>query len=221
MSSLPPILMVHNRYQRTGGEENVVAAEHDLLAAAGHGVTLREWSNDEISGLPEQWQAFRQVTGNPAAVRWLHGELDRTGAGILHIHNFFPRVSPAIHLAAASRGVAVVQTLHNYRLLCAAATFMRDGAVCEKCLHAGPHWGVIHRCYRGSVAGSIASVRMAQATIGSSEWLASVDRFIALSEFAKAKLVEGGLPPERTEVKGNFPERAIGSPSAAAGALRS
>ncbi|GMN13368.1 glycosyltransferase family 4 protein [Altererythrobacter sp. MTPC7] len=204
MSALPPILILHNRYQLTGGEENVVAAERDLLAGAGHAATLREWSNDAITGLPAQWRAFRQVTSNPDAVRWLDTVLDETGAGLLHVHNFFPRLSPAIHLAATARGVAVVQTLHNYRLSCAAATFMREGAVCEKCLHSGSHWGVIHRCYRGSVAGSIASTRMQQATIGSPQWLGSVDRFITLSSFAKDKLVQAGLPPEKTAVKGNF-----------------
>ena len=204
MSALPPILILHNRYQHTGGEENVVAAERDLLADAGHAAILREWSNDAITGLPAQWRAFRQVTGNPDAVRWLDAVLEETGAGLLHVHNFFPRLSPAIHLAAAARGVAVVQTLHNYRLSCAAATFMREGAVCEKCLHSGSHWGVIHRCYRGSLAGSIASTRMQQATIGSPQWLGSVDRFITLSSFAKDKLVQAGLPPEKTAVKGNF-----------------
>ncbi len=208
MSGLPPILKLHNRYRQTGGEEAVVAAEYALLASAGHDASLREMDNADIAGLSGSMASFAAASGSEKSGAWLERLLDETGAGIVHVHNFFPLLSPTIHLTAARRGVAVVQTLHNYRLLCAAATFLRDGEVCEKCVSGGRKWALIHRCYRGSLAGSLASIRMQRATIGSRQWLNGVHRFIALSEFARQKMIAGGLPAERVVVKGNFLESA-------------
>ena len=205
MSELPPILVLHNRYRHTGGEEGVVAAEVALLREAGHAVHLREWDNETIGGFGSKLQTFRNADGNAASAAWLAREIETTRAGIVHVHNFFPLLSPSVHHAAREAGCAVVQTLHNYRLLCAAATFLRDGAICTKCPDQGRLHAVAHRCYRGSLPGSLASVAMQRATIGSPAWLESIDRFVALTHFARDRLVANGLPPRRTVVKGNFP----------------
>ena len=92
MTGLPPILQVHNRYRQTGGEEAVVADEHALLRGGGHYVHLRQWDNADISGPGGRLTAFARAAGNPDAAAWIARELDRTGAGIVHVHNFFPRL---------------------------------------------------------------------------------------------------------------------------------
>lgn len=123
---------------------------------------------------------------------------------IAHFHNIFPLVSPAAYYAARAEGVAVVQTLHNYRLLCVAATMFRDGRPCETCLGRSPWPGVLHACYRHSRASSGVSAGMLAAHRLLGTWRRKVDRYIALTEFARDKFTSGGLPAERIAVKPNF-----------------
>src|SRR5207245_9436767 len=112
-------------------------------------------------------------------------------------------LSPSGLRAAAREGAGVVMTLHNYRLLCLPATFLREDRVCEACLGRLPWRGVVHRCYRGSglasatLAASIALHRAA----GSFE---SVSLYLAVSEFVRHKHVEAGFPAERARVKPRF-----------------
>ena len=198
------IMVVHNKYQQRGGEDAVVEAELDLLRRAGHNVNVAIVSNDEVSGLPAKARTFLNTPYSAERKTWLNGLLAQHRPSVVHIHNFFPLLTPAIHEAASEYGSAVVQTLHNYRLLCAGALFLRDGHVCEKCLHGSSFWGAVHRCYRGSLPASLAVTQMQARAKRSGVWQRHVHRFIALTEFAREKFVEGGLPAERIVVKPNF-----------------
>jgi glycosyltransferase involved in cell wall biosynthesis len=132
----------------------------------------------------------------------------------VHIHNTFPSTSPAIYYAAKQAGALVVQWLHNYRLLCPAGTFFRNGRVCEDCTkHFVPWPSVIHHCYRNSIANSFgaASVLSVHRAFGS--WQKKVDRFVALTDFTKIKFVENGFSPTRITVIPNHlhPDPGIGN----------
>jgi len=131
-------------------------------------------------------------------------QLEETRPAVVHIHNFFPIISPLIYYACRDAGVPVVQTLHNYRLLCPGATFYRDGKICEDCLHGSLLNGVVHGCYRDSRVGTAVAARMLSAHRGRQTWSKMVDRYIALTEFSRQKFIEGGLPAERIVVKPNF-----------------
>jgi len=209
------VLLAHNRYRYAGGEDEVVSQEAALLAERGHAVTCLTADNREISrgsitgdlrlALSTVWstQAKDQVRDLVIANR----------PDIAHFHNTFPRISPAAYVACHEAGVPVVQTLHNYRLLCANALFFRDGQTCEACLGRSLPWpGVWHACYRDSRAASgvVAAMLTTHRLLGT--WSHAVDVYIALTEFAKRKFVEGGLPPDRIIVKPNFvhPDPAIG-----------
>lgn len=185
-------------------------------------VHVERISNDAICTVPEKLRAFWAAPHDAARKSWVRAILDRKRAELVHVHNFFPLLTPAVHEAAAERGIAVVQTLHNYRLLCAGALFLRNGFVCEKCLHGSKVWGVVHRCYRESLPGSLAVVRMQWRAERHQTWRRKVHRFIALTEFARNKFVAGGLPAERIAVKPNFitdPEFAKSLPKGRKGAL--
>ena len=199
-----PILLLHNSYKQPGGEDTAFAAEAALLREAGYEVHSKIVSNDAIAGIASKARTFWTAPHDNARKAWMGQLLERTGAQIVHIHNFFPLLTPAVHQAAAERGVAVVQSLHNYRLLCAGAQFLRNGQVCEKCLHGNRLWGVFHRCYRGSLPGSASLVAMQSRASRRKTWQRHVHRFIALTEFARAKFIAGGLPADRIVVKPNF-----------------
>ena len=110
----------------------------------------------------------------------------------------------ALYWAASSAGVPVVQTLHNFRLLCPQAMFLRDGKVCEDCLGKVPWRGAVRGCYRGSKAQSSVLASMVTLHRALGTWQNKVTRYIALNDFCRNKFIEGGLPADRIVVKPNF-----------------
>ena len=137
-------------------EDQCVAAEVALLQAHGHEVIPYNVHNDAIDTLGRLEVASRTIWSR-AAYHEIR-ELIRTHRpDIAHFNNTFPLISPAAYYAARAEGVGVVQTLHNFRLLCPNALFFRDGRVCEDCLGRRIPWpGVVHKCYRGSGPASAA-----------------------------------------------------------------
>ncbi len=205
------MLLLHNRYQQPGGEDQVFAAEGNLLEAHGHQVLRYTRHNDQVTDQNPLALAGATVW-NQAVYRELRTLIRRERPQVAHFHNTLPMISPAAYYAARAEGVPVVQTLHNYRLLCPNALFYRDGQVCEDCLGKAVPWpGVVHACYRESRAssGAVATMLTAHRAIGT--WKKAVDMYVALTEFARQKFVQGGLPAEKIVVKPNFIEPDPGS----------
>ena len=197
------ILQVHNFYQQPGGEDQVCADENELLKKNGHRVTQFFKHNDSIRGMSRIGLGLRTIW-NRDTYEQLRLLIRQESPNVIHAHNIFPLVSPALYYAAAAERVPVVQTLHNYRLLCPGATFSRHGQACEKCLHSTlPYPSVLRGCYRDSRAATaaLASALVAHRLAGT--WKTKVSTYIALTNFAKAKFIEGGLPAERMVVKPN------------------
>ena len=213
-SRLPPqphsepvkILVVHNRYRQAGGEDEVVRAETDVLRAAGHDVAEYGRTNDEIAddGLLSRARLAAGTVWSRATRVSLGDVLARFRPDVAHVHNTLPLISPAAYYTCRDAGVAVVQTLHNYRLLCPAASLFRAGRVCEECVDHGLIRGIRHRCYRGSrgATAAVATMLAVHRTIGT--WRERVDAYIALSEFARDKFIAAGLPADKILVKPNF-----------------
>lgn len=203
----PPqrILLAHNYYTQAGGEDAVVANEQRLLEEHGHRVRLFSVSNLDIVG---RWAAIRTALQTPYSFegrRQFQDVITDFQPDVVHVHNFFPLLSPSIYAACRARNVPVVQTLHNYRLLCAGATLFRDGRACELCVERKLGWpGIRYGCYRGSRPGSAAIVAMQSLHHALGTWHRQVDRYIALTQFAKEVFVRGGLPAARIAVKPNF-----------------
>jgi glycosyltransferase involved in cell wall biosynthesis len=198
------LLLVHNYYQQRGGEDVVFEAEAGLLESRGHQV-LRYVARNEGLENASGWDLARRTVWNGRTHRELTALLNRERPDVIHLHNTLPLISPAAYYAARSAGVPVVQTLHNYRLLCPSATLFRAGAVCEDCLaHSLPLPAIRHGCYRGSrpASAAVAAMLAAHRLVGT--WRRTVRLFIALTEFARTKFVEAGLPAERIVVKQNF-----------------
>jgi glycosyltransferase involved in cell wall biosynthesis len=143
------------------------------------------WNSDSANALSEKIRAER-----PAVV---------------HFHNTFPLMSPAVYDAAHRGGAAVVQTLHNYRLVCPGALLMRDSVACEQCLGKTlPLAAIKHKCYRGNRGATAAVVALTASHRILGTWRRAVDVYIAPSAFAAKKLAEGGLPADKIVVKPNF-----------------
>lgn len=203
----PRILVVHNAYQQRGGEDAVVGAETELLETNGHRVVHYERHNDELRerGALGRVGTALETVWSLRSVRDVGELIEREQPDIAHFHNTFPLISPSAYYACAEAGVPVVQTLHNYRLWCPGAKFLRDGKICEACLGRTVAWpAVVHRCYRNSRTATTAAAAMLAAHGAMGSWRTKVDAYIALSEFNRRKFIEGGLPAERIFVKPNF-----------------
>jgi glycosyltransferase involved in cell wall biosynthesis len=198
------ILVAHNFYKQPGGEDQCVAAEVAMLKAHGHNVIQYHRHNDSTDALGRLELASWTIWNRPAFCE-LRKLFRAHRPQIAHFHNTFPLISPAGYYAARAENIPVVQTLHNFRLLCANALLFRAGKVCEDCLGKSIAWpGVVHKCYRDSFAATSAVAAMLAVHRAIGTWRSAVDVYIALSEFSRNKLIEGGLPAAKIALKSNF-----------------
>jgi glycosyltransferase involved in cell wall biosynthesis len=199
------ILVAHNRYQQLGGEDIVAQNEISLLRANGHEVAFLEEDNDDIKGWGSAATAALRSVYSVSSARAMRQKLEQFKPDLVHIHNFFPSLSPSIHYACLRGHIPVVQTLHNYRLLCPASTLQRNGRICEDCIGKVFPWpGIQHACYRQNRFASAAVANMLAIHRIMGTWKRTVDRFITLTEFGRRKFIDGGLPEEKIVVKPNF-----------------
>ena len=201
------LLLVHNRYRQPGGEDEVFLRQSELLRSAGHEVLEYTRHNDEIvdDGILSKANLAARTLWAWDSVARLRTLLRREKPDLAHFHNTFPLISPAAYYACQREGIPVVQSLHNARLMCPAATFYREGRVCQDCLGRFVSWpGVVHACYHNShlqtavVAGMLAGHRI----LGT--WQEQVDAYIAFTEFFRQKFISAGLPREKIFVKPHF-----------------
>jgi glycosyltransferase involved in cell wall biosynthesis len=202
------VLVVHNSYRERGGEDSVFEAESALLESMGHRVERLLFDNADLPEHPKPIETVGLAVGTVWSRRGrarVRDAIERFRPDIVHFHNTLPQVSPAAYSVCHEYGAAVVQTLHNYRLVCPAGLLFRDGRPCEDCVgHSLALSGIAHACYRGSrgqtaaVAASTALHRLR------GTWRHDVDLYISPSAFLRDKLIEGGLPADRAVVKPNF-----------------
>ena len=199
------LLLVHNTYQQPGGEDAVFEQERRMLEHAGHHVITycrTNWDVDSYRGVRRLTLAKKTIWASDTRQQILR-LLRREKPDLVHVHNTFVMVSPSIYSACREAKVPVVQTLHNYRLLCPAASFFREGKVCEECLSSLLR-SVKHACYHNSRPASAVVALMLASHRMRDTWKNEISSFVALSQFARNKFVEGGLPGDRIFVKPNF-----------------
>lgn len=195
---------MHSRYLSgdASGENRVATDEERLLRDAGHDVVSWAPSPEADTAVDRARLAVSAVwsTSSRAEVARI---IRANRIQVVHVHNLFPVLSPSVLRTAAASGTVVVVTLHNFRLMCPAATFLRDGKVCEDCLGRQPWPAVVHRCFRGSRLGSgvMATSIGLHRGIGT---FRTVSRYLAVSEFVRRKHIEAGMDGDRIGVKPNF-----------------
>lgn len=204
------ILIVHNYYQIPGGEDTVVTNEKKMLEVHGHKVILYSRNNAELKQMSKIRKAFLPITTvfNPRTYRDIKRLIKQENIEVIHVHNTLNLVSPAVYYAAKHMKVPVVQTIHNFRLLCPGATFYRDGHICEDCVENGLKCAVKHSCYRGSKIQTLACVF--STAFHRMTGVYGKINYICLTDFNKKKLLKlKQIKQERVFVKPNFVENKI------------
>ena len=191
------VLLLHNRYRTTGGEERAVAEIAALLARRGHVVEVLERSSATVGR-------------GRAALGLLAGGLDpdavgravrRLGADVVHAHNIHPALGWRALASAQAAGARTLLHLHNFRLFCAIGISYRDGAPCFRCRGTSTFPGVRLRC-RGSLPEALvygAALHRQQPRL-----YEHVDQFVAVSEATGQRLRDLGLPPALIATLPNF-----------------
>lgn len=198
------ILSIHNRYLIRGGEDQSRELEEKLLQEQGNQVDIYEENNNRVAEIGKVRVAIRTVWSTES-YQIVRQKLTENSDNIVHVQNFFPLISPSVYYAANKQGVPIVQTLRNYRLLCANSYFFRDQKVCEDCLGKIIPWpGVVHGCYRDSKLGSLVVVTMQTLHRAISTWKKMVNLYITLTDFTRQKFIQAGLPADKIVIKPNF-----------------
>jgi len=199
------IIQVHNYYRFSGGEDTVFSNEYKLLTSHGHEVIQYTKSNKEISNynIYRKGKLFSSICSRSTLEEVLE-IIEEHKPDICHVHNTLALITPSVYYACKRMRVPVVQTLHNYRLICANASLFRNGKVCEECIGKSLYHSMRYGCYRGSRLQTFVLARTVEWNKKHGTWDNLIDAYIALTEFSKRKFVEGGLPENKIFIKPNF-----------------
>ncbi len=204
--------MVHNYYKLYGGEDKVVFNEKSVLEKHGHKVLMYTRNNSEMDGANafSKIQMLLSSFFSLKTYRDIKRIIQRNSIDVVHVHNTLNLISPSVYYAGASCGVPVVQTVHNFRLICPGAVLCHDGKICEKCVKGNLLHGIFNQCYRNSFVQTFASsvILIIHRLIG----IYGEINYIALTDFNKQKLLNlKQIKPEKVFIKPNFSDDVIGS----------
>lgn len=205
------ILQAHNYYQLAGGEDIVVENEKKLLLENGHEVIRYLKHNNEINefSLKNKLKLFDSMTWSQKTFDEVRKVLIKEKPDICHVHNFFPLISPSIYDACKKENIPVVQTLHNFRLICTNGMLLRNGKVCEDCLGKSAFNSTGKKCYRNSHTQTFAVANMIEKNKKNRVWSKNVDAYLCFTEFAKQKFIAHGIKESKLFIKPNFVECTI------------
>ena len=206
------ILLAHNKYQQRGGEDVVFEQEAKLLSGSGHEVSTFVVSNDQIEGLLSKTETALNVLENRRVIAELANQVSSFRPEIVHFHNFFPRMTPGAVRHVIERKIPALQTLHNFRHVCANGMFLRRGSVCQLCLGRPMRLpALIHGCYRRSSLATFAVTRVGRRFRQLFDSYPSHLSLIALTGFAREQMVADGYSPSRIFIKPNsVPDPGVG-----------
>ncbi|TVP98198.1 MAG: glycosyltransferase [Balneolaceae bacterium] len=199
------ILQVHNKYKIIGGEWTVLHQEYELLKRE-HDVDQFIVDNEkELESYVNQFKLIFSTHYNRQSKKKMADILSVKKYGVMHVHNFFPLLSPSIFEAAREQGVPSVMTLHNYRLIHPNGLMYHNGKIDQRSINGGSAYKcVMDGVYRNSVLQTAVTAYMIEYHRKNATWKKFPSVFIALSQFSKDKFIEGGLPGDRIFIKPNF-----------------
>jgi len=200
------ILILHNRYKVSGGEESVVASEAQLLKEKGHDVILYELSNSRIA----QEMIFKKIflplriIWSLSAYRQVRKLLRKQKPDIVHVHNTFFIMSPSVYYACRDERIPVVQTLHNYRFICPLGTLYRQGKICRECLDKGIFSSLKYNCGSKPVFWKMAMLPALKLHYMNNTFKKMIDTYIVLSDFSRVQFERSGFDSGKIKTKPNF-----------------
>lgn len=219
------VLNIGQNYHVRGGSDRYLFALEELLVANGHRVVPFAARNDRNE--PTEWARFfprgadlerpgvldpLRFLYSPAAARALDRLIRVVRPDVAHLHIYYGKLTGSILGTLRSHRIPVVQTLHDFKLICPVYSLVSNGVNCEAC--EGTHyWRALpRRCNRGGLARTALSVTESYLARALGSWT-NVDHFIAVSDFQREKLIRYGLPADRVTTVPHFVEAVDSVPS--------
>jgi glycosyltransferase involved in cell wall biosynthesis len=211
------ILLCHNYYRYRGGEDVSFEADIEMLRSFGHELHIYTKHNTEINGSGRLRLAKNTIWSRDSETE-ISDIIATFQPQVMHCNNIFPQISPSVYRAANRRGVAVVQALRNYRLLCANSYLFRDGHLCTQCVDRPlPYPALLYGCYRDSRLATAAVVGMQVVHNALGTWKQRVDAYFTPSAFARSLFIRNGIDGNRIAVRTNFVHPDLGLASGSGG----
>jgi glycosyltransferase involved in cell wall biosynthesis len=193
------VLIGHSFYRVPGGEDRYVRQQFELLSEH-HDVEMLARDNEALE--PDLSTALR-MGFSPAAIRTVGDQIEAFAPDVIHLHNPYPALGPAVHLAAARHGVPLVQTIHNLRLRCPNGLMFTEGRSCRRCERGNYVNAALHQCFPSRrQAGAYATVLWLHRFLLRLERYVAV--FVAPSNFMTERLVTWGISEQRIATIRNF-----------------
>ena len=204
------ILIIHNKYGKYSGEEAVVDAQIDLLKVKGHQVITYFRSSEELKTMPiGKAKAFFTAFYNKKVINEIISLINNEKPNIVHVHNLYPIISPAILPEIKKMGLPIAMTIHNYRLLCPNGLFFTNGSICEKCTGLGKELNCITNNCEGSILKSTGYALRNFWARTNKYYLNNIDAYLCLTEFQKNKLVDNNFDAKKCFVIPNMYSKNI------------
>ena len=192
------ILIIHNKYGKFSGEEAVVESQIKLLRANGHEVITYFRSSEELETMPNsKLKAFASGIYNPNSIKDVKELIDKESPDLVHIHNLYPLISPAILPVIKKMGIPIAMTVHNYRLLCPNGLFFNKGEICEKCTGLGKEINCITNNCEDSLFKSTGYAMRNFWARTKKYYLDNIDTYLCLSTLQYKKLIDNGFEKKK------------------------
>jgi glycosyltransferase involved in cell wall biosynthesis len=216
------ILCINNFNYLRGGAESVFFAEMELLNNKGNGVSVysrkhpenfaakyerffpSEMVTDSLNLSAKGFKSFLGLFYSIEAKRLLDSVLHKETIDIAHVHNIYGRLTTSILDGLREKGIPVVMTLHDYKVICPNYKLMHHGKICEDCYKHSFYRAILNRCHKDSLIASTIYSLETYFNFFLNKYQKNVRFFISPSQFLKRKLIEFGWPDDRIEYVPNF-----------------
>jgi glycosyltransferase involved in cell wall biosynthesis len=208
------ILQINNYGFVRGGSDRYFIDLSNLLISKGQNISYLISANDKntintqyaVNGFDVESPKLTDIPKffySSDAQRKLKVILKKNRPDLVHLHIYYGQITSSILSVLKQEKIPVVQTLHEYKLLCPISTMLRDGQLCETCADGGYWKTAWHRCNRGSFARSLVTAIESYISdvFGARN---SIDHFIAVSDFVRGKMIDHGVPERKISVVHNF-----------------
>lgn len=214
----PSILNINNYHYVRGGADKYFIELNKLLLEHGHKVrTFSSKSSKDVDielALPdlplaintESFLGVKQIGHflySFSAKNKLRKGLLEFKPDIAHLHIYYGQLTASILSPLSDLDIPIVQTLHEYKPVCATHGLISNGKFCDRCIgHAYWH-SLIERCNRGSFSRTALSMTEAYVSLlaGANN---KISRFIAVSEYQRDQLIRLGMEKDRLRVIGHY-----------------
>lgn len=190
------VLLIHNYYKNSGGEQIVFENQIKGFQQFNHKVIIYSRDNSEIDeyALQKKISLFFSGYSSKKTIKEIYAVIDQYHPKVAIVQNVFPLISPSIYKALKAKGVPIVQAVYNYRLICPSAELYTQGKICERCVKGNYLHAIIHQCYQDSYLKSAWYASIIGVNHILKRFSNDIDTFMVPDNFLGEKLIEGGIP---------------------------